>query len=235
MNNDNKHRILIAEDEPSMQMGLADNLSFEGYDIDTASDGEEAFRKLTEGGWNLVILDVMMPKMSGFDVLKAMRKQGMVTPVIMLTARGQEMDRVLGLELGADDYIVKPFSLRELLARVKAVLRRTDTQMAESRQGKVVVGKLSVDFQTGQAWEGEDEMDIPHREMELLHYLWKHTGEAVSRERILEEVWGFDEAPTSRTVDNFIVKLRQKVEPEEGNPRFILSVHGIGYKLVMGR
>jgi len=216
-------------------MGLADNLSFEGYEVDTAGDGDAAMRKLADSSWDLVILDVMMPKMSGFDVLKAMRKQGMGTPVIMLTARGQEMDRVLGLELGADDYIVKPFSLRELLARVKAVLRRTDTQTAEARQGKVAIGKLMVDFQTGQAWEGDGEVDVPHREMELLHYLWKHNGESISRERILEEVWGFDEAPTSRTVDNFIVKLRQKVEPIEGNPKFILSVHGIGYKLVTGR
>ncbi len=234
MSTDRRQRILIAEDEPSMQMGLADNLAFEGYDVGTAGNGEEAMGKLTTESWDLAILDVMMPKMSGFDVLKTMRKQGIATPVIMLTARGQEMDRVLGLELGADDYIVKPFSLRELLARVKAVLRRSIAQTSDQKPGKVHIGKLMVNFQTGQAWEGDKVVDLPHREMELLHYLWKHTGEAVSRERILEEVWGFDEAPTSRTVDNFIVRLRQKIEPEEGNPRFILSVHGVGYKLVMG-
>jgi DNA-binding response OmpR family regulator len=235
MSNIHRQRILIAEDEPSMLMGLADNLTFEGYDVGTAGNGEDALRNIDSEAWDLIILDVMMPKMSGFDVLKAMRKQGIGTPVIMLTARGQEMDRVLGLELGADDYIVKPFSLRELLARVKAVLRRTDTQIADRQPNNVEIGKLIVNFQTGQAWDGEGEVDIPHREMELLRYLWKYTGEAVSRERILEEVWGYHEAPTSRTVDNFIVKLRQKIELEEGNPRFILSVHGVGYKLVMGR
>lgn len=235
MKNDSAYRILVAEDEPSMRMGLADNLEFEGYSVGMAIDGDQALRMLADEQWDLAILDVMMPKQSGFDVLKAMRKQGMGTPVIMLTARGQEMDRVLGLELGADDYIVKPFSLRELLARVKALLRRTDVKAPESKLGQIAIGKLMVDFQTGQAWDGEVEIELPHREMELLHFLWKHAGEAVSRERILEEVWGFDEAPTSRTVDNFIVKLRQKVEPSEGNPRYIISVHGVGYKLVAGR
>lgn len=233
MNTEFRTRILIAEDEPSMQMGLADNLGFEGYDVALASDGDQASSMIADQSWDLVILDVMMPKKSGFEVLKGMRSQGMKTPIIMLSARGQEMDRVLGLELGADDYIVKPFSLRELLARIKAVLRRSSTDDEPSSQ--VQIGRISVDFGAGRVWESGAEIEMPHREMELLRFLWKHNGEFVSWERILEEVWGYDEAPTSRTVDNFIVKLRQKVEPSEGNPRHILSVHGVGYKLVAGR
>lgn len=232
MTNESAARILIVEDEPSMQMGLADNLAFEGYSVDVAADGEQGLSLMSARPYSLVVLDVMMPKMSGFDVLRAMRSKGLRTPVIMLTARGQEMDRVLGLELGADDYIVKPFSLREFLARVRAVLRRTEAATMEHVE-RVHIGRLTVDFARGRAWDGADELGLSHREFELLRLLWKHVGEVVSREKILEEVWQYDDPPTSRTVDNFVLKLRQRIEPEPGNPRFILSVHGLGYKLMM--
>lgn len=225
-------RILIVEDEPSMQMGLADNLSFEGYRVEVAADGEQGLGLLLSRRYSLVVLDVMMPKMSGFDVLRSMRGKGLRTPVIMLTARGQELDRVLGLELGADDYIVKPFSLREFLARVRAVLRRTELQEG-APSDQVRIGRLLVDFASGRAWQGQDEVVLPHRELGLLRLLWQHEGEVVSREKILEEVWQYDDPPTSRTVDNFVMKLRQRVEPDPRAPRHLMSVHGLGYKLML--
>jgi len=225
-------RILVVEDEPSMQMGLADNLGFEGYTVGMASDGNQALQMITNETWDLVLLDVMMPGISGFDVLKSIRKQGIKVAVIMLSARSQEMDRVLGLELGADDYIIKPFSLRELMARIKAVLRRSESDSASDNRSNIQIGRLSVDFKGGRAWQDSDEIELSNRELELLRFLWQHKGETISREKILQTVWGFDEAPTSRTVDNFIVKLRQKIEATNGSPRFIISVHGVGYKLV---
>lgn len=225
-------RILVVEDEPSMQIGLADNLGFEGYSVDVASDGNQALQKILDENWDLILLDVMMPGMSGFDVLKSIRKQGVKVAVIMLSARSQEMDRVLGLELGADDYIIKPFSLRELLARIKAVLRRSESESAGDNRSNIQIGRLRVDFQTGRAWQDNEEIELSNRELDLIRFLWQHKGETISREKILQTVWGFDEAPTSRTVDNFIVKLRQKIESTNSSPRFIISVHGVGYKLV---
>jgi len=224
--------ILVVEDEPSMQMGLADNLGFEGYTVGVASDGKQALELITTANWDLILLDVMMPGISGFDVLKTIRKQGNKVAVIMLSARSQEMDRVLGLELGADDYIIKPFSLRELLARIKAVLRRSDPESSSDKHTYTQIGRLNVDFQTGRAWQESDEVELSNRELELLRFLWQHSGEAISRDRILQAVWGYDEAPTSRTVDNFIVKLRQKIEFNTNSPRCIISVHGVGYKLI---
>lgn len=221
-------RLLVVDDEPSMLMGLKDNLEFEGYHVSTASDGVEAYALLKSELFDLVVMDVMMPGMSGFDVCKKLRADGNPTPVLLLTARGQEMDRVLGLELGADDYLTKPFSLRELLARIKAVLRRTRPIESSS----LVIGLLTVDFSRQTAVRNGEAIALTHREFELLHYLIRKRGVAVSRDEILEHVWGYDESPTTRTVDNFILRLRKAVEIDPSQPAHILTAHGVGYKLV---
>ena len=227
------YKILIVEDEPQMRMGLRDNLEFEGYTVDTAEDGRVGLEKILENPYDLILLDVMMPHLSGFDVCKKAREKGIRTPVIMLTAKGEEIDKVLGLELGADDYITKPFSLRELLARIKAVLRRAgEAGNAPEASGEVTIGNLTVDFSTYDAYMDERAEPMSHKEFELLKYLWQHQGQTVSREELLNEAWGYEEFPTTRTVDNFILKLRKRIESDPARPRFILTVHGIGYKLV---
>jgi DNA-binding response OmpR family regulator len=222
--------ILIVEDEPNMRLGLKDNLEFEGYEVDFAPDGESGLAKILDNPYDLVLLDVMMPKMSGFDVCKTIRKKGITTPVILLTAKDQEIDKVLGLELGADDYVTKPFSLRELLARIKAVLRRGENLKTDDI--KVQIGRIDVNFQNYTAMEQEKPVQMSHKEFEILNYLWKHRNKTVSRDDLLEKIWGYEESPTTRTVDNFIVKLRQKAEKDPNHPRVIITVHGIGYKLV---
>lgn len=222
--------ILIVEDEPNMRLGLKDNLEFEGYEVDFANDGEAGMQKILDNDYSLILLDVMMPKMSGFDVCKTIRKKGITTPVILLTAKDQEIDKVLGLELGADDYVTKPFSVRELLARIKAVLRRGDNLRTEDV--KVQIGRIEVNFQNYTALENNNSVQMSHREFEILNYLWKHRNKTVSRDDLLEKIWGYDETPTTRTVDNFILKLRQKTEKDPNHPQIIITVHGIGYKLI---
>jgi DNA-binding response OmpR family regulator len=223
-------KILIVEDEPNMRLGLRDNLEFEGYEVDFANDGEAGLQKILENNYDLILLDVMMPKMSGFDVCKTIRKKGITTPVILLTAKDQEIDKVLGLELGADDYVTKPFSLRELLARIKAVLRRGENLKID--ESNVRIGRIEVNFQNYTAQEDDLPVQMSHREFEILNYLWKHRNKTVSRDDLLEKIWGYDETPTTRTVDNFILKLRQKTEKDPNHPRIIITVHGIGYKLL---
>jgi DNA-binding response OmpR family regulator len=225
------HRILIVEDEAQMRMGLKDNLEFEGYTVDLAEDGSAGLEKIGNTFYDLIILDIMLPRVSGFEVCKKIREKGIKTAVIMLTAKGEEIDKVLGLELGADDYITKPFSLRELLARVKAVLRRTEEQTLTARD-MIRIGKLEVNFKTYNAYLEGKTVTASHKEIEILKYLWLHRGEVVSRDQLLNQVWGYSENPTTRTVDNFILKLRQKVEDDPAHPRHILTVHSIGYKLI---
>ncbi len=223
--------ILIIEDEPKMREGLKDNLLIEGYEVDGTGDGGDGLAKLTTGSYDLALLDVMLPTMSGFDVLRSARERGITTPIIMLTAKGEEIDRVLGLELGADDYVLKPFSLRELLARVKAVLRRKDPSIAAG--GEIVtVGKLVANLESYTAVSDGKDVQLTAREFEVLKYLWCHKNQNVSRETLLNEVWGYDAMPTTRTIDNFIVRLRQKIEHDPSNPHHIVTVHGAGYRLI---
>jgi DNA-binding response OmpR family regulator len=226
-------KILVVDDEQNMRTGLKDNLEFEGYDVETANDGEQGLKKILENSYNLIILDVMMPKKSGFDVCKEVRKAGITTPVILLTAKGEEIDKVVGLELGADDYVTKPFSLRELLARVKAILRRGENIVMNDADREVNIGRLEINFNGYKATAKNKDVAMSHKEFEILHHLWKHRNSTVSREDLLIEIWGYDETPTTRTVDNFILKLRQKVEVDSNHPQVILTVHGIGYKLVI--
>ncbi len=223
-------RILIVEDEPNMVAGLRDNFEFEGYQVITAADGIAGLERALSEAPDLVILDVMMPRMSGLDVCKQLKSKRPSIPVIMLTARGQEIDKVVGLELGADDYVTKPFSIRELLARVKAVLRRAQTVPRE--QERVSFGDVEVNLRSCQVARGGKPLDFSSKEFELLKYFLCHQGETLSRDRLLEEVWGYDRFPTTRTVDAHIVHLRQKIEPKPEEPRFILTVHGTGYKFV---
>jgi len=224
--------ILIVEDEPQMRLGLKDNLEFEGYNVDFAEDGEEGLQKIQEEKYNVILLDVMLPKLSGFDVCKKARGLGIETPIIMLTAKGEEIDKVLGLELGADDYITKPFSLRELIARIKAILRRNSTLEISDEQSSIILGNLTVNFKNFEAQSSDESVQMTHKEFEILKFLWDHQNEVVSRDQLLTEVWGYDEMITSRTVDNFILKLRQKIEENPSHPKHILTVHGTGYKLI---
>lgn len=225
-------RILIVEDELQMRRGLQDNLEFEGYEVDFAGDGRDGLDKIEAGRYNLILLDVMLPKMSGFDVCREIRRRGVGTPVIMLTAKGEEIDKVLGLELGADDYITKPFSLRELLARIKAVLRRADAGGEDTAGRPVQMGRITVNFATYEATVDGHPVSMSHREVEILNYFLQHKNQVVSRDQLLEDVWGYDQSITTRTVDNFILKLRQKLEEDPARPRHILTVHGVGYKFI---
>jgi DNA-binding response OmpR family regulator len=224
-------RILVIEDEPQMLLGLRDNLELEGYEVATASDGDEGLQKAASFLPDLVILDVMLPRKNGFDVCRELRARSIATPVVMLTARNQETDKVLGLELGADDYVTKPFSITELLARVRAVLRRSG-----SRPGTAAdthrIGDLEIDFRLHQARRGKQRVEFTAREFELLRYFVTHIGQVVTREQILNEVWGYEEFPTTRTIDNFVAKLRQKIEKSPHAPEHILTIHGSGYKFV---
>jgi two-component system alkaline phosphatase synthesis response regulator PhoP len=223
-------KILIIEDEPDMVLGLKDNFEFEGYEVATAADGAAGLERARSQKPDLVILDIMLPKLSGLEVCKTLRSEGFEAPIIMLTARGQEIDKVVGLELGADDYVTKPFSIRELLARVRAILRRADG--AKRRLSRYRFADLELDFETYRAKKGGEPLDMSPREFELLRYLIERKGETVSRDRLLEDVWGYESYPSTRTVDTHIAKLRAKIGDSGSEPRHILTIHGMGYKFV---
>ena len=223
-------KILIVEDEPGMVAGLRDNFEFEGYQVLSAMDGVSGLERALADSPDLVILDVMMPRMSGLDVCKLLKSKRPAIPIIMLTARGQEVDKVVGLELGADDYVTKPFSIRELLARVKAVLRRVGS--VPKAKDRYTFGDVEVNLQSCEVSRRGRSLDFSSKEFDLLKYFLSHPGEALTRDRLLEEVWGYDKFPTTRTVDAHIVRLRQKLEPKPDDPRFFLTVHGTGYKFV---
>ena len=225
------NKILVVEDEPNMRLGLKDNLEFEGYEVVSVDDGESGLKHILEGDFSLVLLDVMLPKMSGYDICKEVRKRGMNIPIILLTSKGEEIDKVLGLELGADDYVTKPFSLRELLARIKAVLRRRGDK-EKFKNDFVKIGRVEVNFASYNAFENGVPVQMSHKEFEILNFLWEKRNSTVSRDDLLTNIWGYDENPTTRTVDNFILKLRQKIEKDPNHSKIILTVHGIGYKLI---
>jgi DNA-binding response OmpR family regulator len=223
-------RILVVEDEPAMVAGLRDNFEFEGYEVITARDGVEGLERALNDSPDIVILDVMMPRMSGLEVCRQLRAKRTAIPIIMLTARGQEVDKVVGLELGADDYVTKPFSIRELLARVKAILRRA--AVIPKQQDQHSFGDIEVDLHRRRVVKSGKQLDISSKEFELLQYFICHPGETLSRDRLLEEVWGYENYPTTRTVDTHLVRLRQKLEPDPEQPQYFLTVHGTGYRFV---
>jgi len=225
-----KNRILIVEDEPAMVAGLRDNFEYEGYEVISAADGAEGLARALADNPDLVVLDVMMPRMSGLDVCKQLKAERPSMPIIMLTARGQEIDKVVGLELGADDYVTKPFSIRELMARVKAVLRRASPQAPAPEVYRF--SDVEVNIRANEVRRAGTLIDLSAKEFALLTYFIANPAETLSRDRLLDAVWGYDNYPNTRTVDTHIVHLRQKLEPNPEEPRFILTVHGSGYKFV---
>jgi two-component system alkaline phosphatase synthesis response regulator PhoP len=223
-------KILLVEDEESVRVAIQDRLLSEAHRVQTAEDGPQALTMAGSGHFDVIILDVMLPGKSGFDVCRDLREQGNHTPVLMLTARGQLIDKVLGLKLGADDYLTKPFEMLELLARLEALLRRErrSFQKAVSYQ----FGDVEVDFRRAEVKRNGKPLEVSSKELELLHYFIEHRGIVLSRNQLLDEVWGYDAMPTTRTVDVHVSQLRQKVEPCPSDPQYIITVHRRGYKFV---
>ncbi len=221
-------RVLIVEDDDSMAVALKDGFEYEGYTVLLARDGVEGLRLAGEESPDLIILDVMLPKMSGMEICKQIRKVGNRVPIIMLTARGQEIDKVLGLKLGADDYVTKPFGYQELLARVEALLRRASGH--EEAVESYRFGNVVVDFKRREARKNGKLLDLSPREFRLLGYFIDHRGEVIPRDQLLDTVWDYDNPPLTRTVDMHVAKLRKKLEDVPAEPRFIVTVHRVGYK-----
>jgi two-component system alkaline phosphatase synthesis response regulator PhoP len=220
-----KKRILVVEDDASLARVLRDNLVFEGFDVEWVGDGHAAVNAARAFAPDLVILDVMLPGRDGFELCGLLRKGG-ATPIIMLTARGQKADKLRGLQLGADDYVTKPFDVEELMARVHAVLRRSSPEVS-----RVLLGDVTVDFGQMAVVRGSEKLHLTHREFELLRYLVERPGRVVSRHELLRELWGYPDTPVTRSVDHAIARLRKKIEPDPGRPRFIHTVHGDGYTI----
>jgi DNA-binding response OmpR family regulator len=223
-------RVLIVEDDPAILRGLKDNLEAESYEVVTAADGEAGYRLIAEQEPDLVILDLMLPRMSGYEVCRRAREDGNTTPILMLTARGEETDRVLGLDLGADDYVTKPFSVRELLARVRAIVRRAHPP--KPLPDVLSFDDVVVDFRRYEAHKAGQRIEMTRKEFGVLQYLAARSGEVVRRDELLEDVWDYKNYPTTRTVDNHVLSLRAKLEEEPAAPRHLITVHGVGYKFV---
>jgi len=220
--------ILIIEDDISILMGLKDNLEYEGYRVITETNGRKGLKLAIEKSVGLLLLDIMLPGLNGYEICRKIKKEKPGLPIIMLTARGSEMDKVSGLDTGADDYITKPFSLPELLARVRAVFRRIKDEPDAPEDYSF--GNIRLDFKKLQAFAGDEEVFLTAREFAIMEYLIIHEGEAIHRHDLLNEVWGYEAMPTTRTVDNFILDLRKKLEEDPSKPKHILSVRGVGYR-----
>ena len=223
-------RVLVVEDDAAILKGLTDNLEAESYDVLTAMDGEAGYALLEKEEPDLVILDLMLPKLSGYEICQRARSEGMTVPILMLTARGTESDRVHGLDLGADDYVTKPFSVRELLARVRALLRRG--QSADAVPDELEFDDVVVNFRSFEARKGGEVIKLTRKEFGTLRFLARRRGEVVRRDELLREVWNYKRYPTTRTVDNHVASLRSKIEKDPSDPRHLLTVHRVGYKLV---
>jgi two-component system alkaline phosphatase synthesis response regulator PhoP len=224
-------RVLLVEDEPGLGITLSDRLASEGYTVEKAVDGEAGLARAASGGYDLIVLDVMLPRMSGFDVCRAVRQRGVTTPILMLTARGQVVDKVVGLKLGADDYLTKPFETIELMARLEALLRRQPSA-PHPGGGSYRFGDVVVDFRRAEVLREERPIDLSAREFKLLRHFIEHRRATLSRDELLARVWGYDEMPLTRTVDVHVAGLRQKIERNPKSPEYILTVHGLGYKFV---
>ena len=225
----NPPRILVVEDEPDLLAGLELNIKADGYSVLTARRGDEGLDEALRERPDLIVLDVMLPGMNGFDVCRELRRKGFDAPIIILTARAEEVDRVVGLEIGADDYVTKPFGIRELLARIRVRLRRTATTAQDSI---LRFGDIEVNFDKQEATRHGTRVDLTGKEFDVLRLLAQNRGRIVTRDRLLDEVWGYEHYPTTRTVDNHIMRLRQKLEADPSDPRHILSIYGEGYKFV---
>jgi len=227
-----RQRILIIEDEPDIIGGLTDVLEFEGFEVAAAADGKSGVKKMRELGADLVILDLMLPDINGYQVCQEIRATDQIVPIIILTARGMELDKIRGLEVGADDYVTKPFSVGELLARIKAILRRLARSQQNSQPETLRIGSAEIDLRKHIITRNRKAQSLTFYEVELLKLLFEREGQPVSRDEILDKIWGIEAYPTNRTVDNFVVKLRKKLEENQHHPRHILTVYGYGYKLV---
>jgi two-component system, OmpR family, alkaline phosphatase synthesis response regulator PhoP len=221
-------RLLLIEDEPGLVLTLRDRLTREGYELESCGDGESGLERAAREPFDLVLLDVMLPRLNGFDVLRELRKRRVEIPVIMLTAKGQVTDKVVGLKLGADDYITKPFEMVELLARIEAKLRRAPPIVHPSEGYRF--DDVRVDFRRAEVTKGGAPLELSAREFQLLKYFIEHRGATVTREELLNEVWGYNAMPSTRTVDVHVAWLRQKIEPNPRHPQYVLTVHGMGYK-----
>lgn len=223
-------RVLLVEDEAGLRLALSDRLGSEGYEVVAAEDGDQGLERARGEPFDLLILDVMLPGRSGFDVCRDLRKEGIEVPILMLTARGETIDKVLGLKLGADDYLVKPFETMELLARVEALLRRAQP---DTEGGTFGFGDVRIDFRRMEVRRAGEAVELSALEFRLLRFLVEHRGEVLSRERLLDEVWGYDADVYSRTVDQHVATLRKKLEANPRHPHHLVTVHGAGYKLVV--
>ncbi|MBI5022335.1 MAG: response regulator transcription factor [Ignavibacteriales bacterium] len=223
-------KILVVEDDPAILIGLEAALRDEHYEVITATDGEKCHRIVKQEKLDLIILDIMLPKKHGFEVCRDLRKEGFDTPILILTSKKEEVDKILGFELGADDYVTKPFSIRELQARIKALLRRKGEIKKDIEE--FTFGSVHIDFKKQEAFKGEIRIKFSTKEMEVLKYLILREGEVVTREMLLEEVWGYDNFPTTRTVDNYILSLRKKIEDLPNEPKHLITVHTAGYKFI---
>lgn len=226
-------RILVVEDDPHIRLGLVETLSGEGYAVTESRDGVQALAQIRQEQPDLVVLDVMLPRKSGYDICRELRASKNPVPILMLTAKGQEADKVIGLELGADDYVTKPFGVRELIARVHALLRRAQTgrEGAETPPDVIRFGDVTIDAPALRGARGSLAFELTPRELAVLALLYRERGNAISRDRILNEIWGIEYYGTTRTLDQVIVKIRQKIEAEPGSPKYLLTVHGLGYRL----
>lgn len=225
-----KRKILVVEDEVPILTGLVDLLESEGFQVVFAKDGEEALRKYSQQKFDLILLDVMIPEKSGYEVCKDIRKKDVMTPILMLTAKGQEVDKVVGLELGADDYIVKPFGVKELVSRVRAALRRAHPAPVPGETGKIVFGDVCIDPKTFKGKRGKKEFKVSAREISLLRLFLSRQGQVIDRFTLLSEVWGISYEGTTRTLDQHIAKLRGKIEQDPAHPKHIVTAHTIGYQ-----
>jgi two-component system alkaline phosphatase synthesis response regulator PhoP len=223
-------KLLLVEDEPGLVMTLTDRLLAEGYEVESVGDASAALERGGSGAHDLILLDVMLPGGNGFDVCRTLRQRGVQSPILMLTAKGQVVDRVVGLKLGADDYLVKPFEMAELLARIEALLRRAPIG-APTADG-YRFGDVAVDFRRAEVTKSGRQLDLSAREFKLLRYFIEHRGAAISRDELLNEVWGYNAMPSTRTVDVHVAWLRQKVETNPRHPEFLVTVHGLGYKFI---
>jgi len=225
-------RLLVIEDEPDLRAGLAHNLALDGYEVEVADDGRTGLARAQQGSYSLILLDLMLPQLSGVEVLRRLRAEGRNTPVIILSAKGQDTDKVTGLELGADDYVTKPFGIAELTARIRAVLRRTEPKATtgNGQRDVWVFPRLVVDFKRFVVQRDGQEFSLSRFEAEVLRLLLTHRGQVVTRGDLLTKVWGYVHLPTTRTVDNHVARLRKKVEHDVDNPTYVVTVHGIGYR-----
>lgn len=223
-------QILIIEDDPAIRIGMKETLTAEGYSVQEAETGIKGFEIASKKEFDLILLDLILPGKDGIEVCKDLRHLGVKTPIIMVTSRKDEIDKILGLEIGADDYVTKPFSIRELLARVKALIRRSTFETGKTEE--VNFADLKINFKKQEMFKGINPVRLSATEYRILHYFIEHESEVISRDKFLDEVWGYDSFPTTRTVDNYILSLRKKIEDDPANPKHLLTIHKVGYKFV---